>query len=88
MSSGRDFSAFIFSKEGKIIRGSLSGEVVWRDGLGRGSMGIIGTIWGLDLPLNSPSPSSSLSQPLEAGPVSGGSHSEGPHTSLNDLSLP
>lgn len=25
------FPVFIFSKEGKIIRGSLSGEVIWRD---------------------------------------------------------
>lgn len=59
------FQPSCFSKEGKIIRGSLSGEVVWREGLGRGKMRIIGTIAGWLCLVNSPT-----TPPPEPGLVS------------------
>lgn len=57
---------FPFSKEGKIIRGGLSGEVIWRDGLELGTVNV-GTIMGFISLVNSVSPSTSHHQPQEAG---------------------
>ena len=64
-----NFPVFPFSKEGKIIRGGLSGEVIWRDGLELGKMNV-GTIRGFISLVNSMSPSTSQHQHQEAGPAS------------------
>lgn len=57
-----NFPVFPFSKEGKIIRGGLSGEVIWRDGLELGKMNV-GTIRGFISLVNSVLPSTSQHQP-------------------------